>query len=587
MDNGPKASSTNALNAWLTVTGLWTAIFIAWLIVGGYRWEGFPCFDWNVTLPVRATAFAVILFALAWYCRELYRVILDPDRFTTVTILLALTTWTLIRFVIGSALPPFGDEAYHWLWPVYLDWCYYDHPGGLAWMLYAFRCLSKSLVALRAGPILVNTITAMVMWSFGRWLTRETSLANRALAALMILPLGVIGTTILFTDVPLTPLWLAATWVTLLAIKKQQLRWWLLLGLLLGLAMNCKFLAAVLMAMLAVLLLITRDGRSTLKTPGPYLATLITAAFLAPTIYWNANHHWQTFYFHFVARTKVMSFHLSPLDLFGVLCRHVILISPLLLIWCLYAPARWGVRAWKNAQTQRLALVLTGYVPFMVYLALKLVRQPMSMAINWTTPLVTILLMILAWSATESKRATWWIKHAMRIGAITTCLAVTGLIGPLFVGPPAVKPLLRTFFSEKNAESGLRGLFEWVLISSEIDELYTRYNRRRPTFIMVRRYAFAAITSQFTKNVPLVLSYGSDQIYGRAFDDWNRQHANIGDDALFVTNTDLSTRHAAVLRKCFHSFRELKPYQRACHHELTKRFHIYHCRGMITLPHAP
>ena len=95
MDNAPKTSPTNATKAWMTITALWTAIFIAWLIVGGFRWEGFPCFVWNVTLPVRATALILILIALVCYCRELYRVILDPHRFTTTTILLAITSWTL------------------------------------------------------------------------------------------------------------------------------------------------------------------------------------------------------------------------------------------------------------------------------------------------------------------------------------------------------------------------------------------------------------------------------------------------------------------------------------------------------------
>jgi hypothetical protein len=569
---------------WLVLTGLATAIFVIWLIAGGYRWEGYPCFAWQVGLGWRTLYFLAFLALVVWFCHQLYLVVREPIRFTPRAIVLALITFTFLRIILATGLPLLADEAYHWLWADKIDWCYYDHPGVLGWVSFPFRVVSESVLAARLGPILMGTVTVILAWRFTHWLTGSQEAANICLAGMMMLPLGLVGTTILFTDTPLAIFWLAAIWVTLVALRRKSNFWWVLLGVFWGLSLNCKFLGVPLIGLLCVYLLIDPAGRRALRSPGPYLAVLAMIVVFLPTIFWNMFNGWQTFYFHFVAREPVSG--LYPSGLLAYLDRQIMLVGPVWLVWCLAVPAFWGYRKYRQGKVEAVALVLPAYVPFMMYVILRIFRPPEAGGGNWTAPLYAVMMIILAWSAIENGHARRWLRFSMWAGAVTTCLLVGVVIGQVFIGPDAIKALSGTFLSEKKVERFLRAYFAWYPVGKELDELFPRYNHDRTTFVMARNYAQAANLTEYSRYVPLVLSFGNDTIFGQCFTYWNAPESHLGQDCLYISDHVPSKHILDILRQCFSSVEELGPSDRRTDSTVAKDFRIYYCRDMKRFPQA-
>src|SRR5262249_62040836 len=72
-------------------------------------------------------------------------------------------------------------------------------------------------------------------------------------------------------DVIQLPLWGLAGYAFHASLRRGRLAHWLLLGLVIGLALWAKYFVVVLAAPLALFLLLDRDARRSLATPGPWL----------------------------------------------------------------------------------------------------------------------------------------------------------------------------------------------------------------------------------------------------------------------------------------------------------------------------
>jgi hypothetical protein len=436
----------------------------------------------------------------------------------------------------------------------------------------------------RLGPILMGTLTAGLTWKLAYWVTQDRTIANRALAILLVVPISLVGTTILFTDTPLAVIWLGAVWITLIAVERQRLRWWILLGVVMGLGLNTKFLIFGLAVMLFVLLVLDPRGRRSLRTSGPYLAVVVAVLMWWPLIYWNVIHGWQTFYFNFVKRGSAMAIRPGGLLAFSI--QQVILVGPLLYIWTLIYPAWWGWGKFRENKIRAFGILLAGYVPFMVYGALKLFRPVNTSTMNWTPPLFTLIAIILAWGASESKWARRVLVISVRISALWTCLVIGGLIGEFFVGPEPIRAVLAPYVAPRRLNRYLVDFFSWYPVGQELDILYRKYNAQAPTFPMARTYMHASNLSQYTREVPLCLSLGTDAMYGRCFDYWNEPEKQKGKNCLYFSNHQMSPKIEKVLKNAFESVQELSPAERIYIDPVNTLFHVYYCRNAKYLPGA-
>ncbi len=87
-------------------------------------------------------------------------------------------------------------------------------------------------------------------------------------------------------DVIQLPFWVLAGFAFHRALRGGELRHWLLLGLGVGMALWAKYFVLVLALPLALFLLVDRDARKALATPGPYVAVAVALIVMAPHLVW-------------------------------------------------------------------------------------------------------------------------------------------------------------------------------------------------------------------------------------------------------------------------------------------------------------
>ena len=87
-------------------------------------------------------------------------------------------------------------------------------------------------------------------------------------------------------DVMQLPFWALAGLAFRSGLRRGRLIDWLLLGVALGLALWAKYFVVVLAVPLALFLLVDRDARRVLATPGPWVALAAALAVMAPHLVW-------------------------------------------------------------------------------------------------------------------------------------------------------------------------------------------------------------------------------------------------------------------------------------------------------------
>jgi len=96
-------------------------------------------------------------------------------------------------------------------------------------------------------------------------------------------------------DVIQLPLWALAGHAFHAAVRRGRVVHWVLLGLAIGLALWAKYFVVVLAAPLASFLLLDRDARRTLATPGPWIAVAVALAVMAPHLRWLVHNDFLPF----------------------------------------------------------------------------------------------------------------------------------------------------------------------------------------------------------------------------------------------------------------------------------------------------
>jgi Dolichyl-phosphate-mannose-protein mannosyltransferase len=87
-------------------------------------------------------------------------------------------------------------------------------------------------------------------------------------------------------DVIQLPFWALAGFSYHRALRERLLADWLLLGLAVGLSLWAKYFVVVLAAPMVLFVLIDRDARKVLTTPGPYIAVAVALITVAPHVVW-------------------------------------------------------------------------------------------------------------------------------------------------------------------------------------------------------------------------------------------------------------------------------------------------------------
>jgi hypothetical protein len=196
----------------------------------------------------------------------------------------------LFHLLIANRYGIFRDELYYLACAEHLDAGYVDQPpliGFIAWI--ARHVFGESLIGLRFLPALAGAAT---IWLTGK-LARELgggafAQATAALAAFAV-PVFLLMHHWLTMNAFEPLIWLACAWCIARAINRNEPRYWLWFGVLIGAGMETKYSTAFFAFAVVVALLLTPQRRL-LASKWIWLGALASLLIFLPNLVWLIRH---------------------------------------------------------------------------------------------------------------------------------------------------------------------------------------------------------------------------------------------------------------------------------------------------------
>ena len=316
---------------------------------------------------------------------------------------------TLFRLWYDTQHELLQDEAYYWQWSRHLDWGYYDNTPLMAPVIRLFTTLfGTSELGVRAGGTVCACIAGVYIYLLAKRLLGPTvALASLVLAS--IVPLFAAGSVIMTQDPVQLALWAAALYVIQRALTDRP-RWWLLAGILAGLAAQAKLNALLLLPSVFLYILLSPTARERwLRRPEPYLAGGIALLMLTPFLWWNHTHQ-NAFWIHAHAMSSRGSGHDGLKWVGRFLGDQAVLLSPLVFLTYLYTLGDGVKRGYKERDEAYLFL----WCPTAVSLAAIIVTALKSKVEgNWAVDsyisgfILTAAVLVRCWNSRRVVKQVW------------------------------------------------------------------------------------------------------------------------------------------------------------------------------------
>ncbi len=210
-------------------------------------------------------------------------------------ILLLIAFFTLVRLAVS---PSFGlgvDEAHYFLYAKYLDISYVDHPPLVGWFhapIYYLFGTSEFLVRLPA--IILFALTTYLLYQFTAVLSGSRHIALLAALAVNSSFLFNALSFMLLPDSFLYPLMLLLIFTIKKAEESAETKYFICLGLLLGLSGLAKYTAILFVPPLVTYFIIKRRY-DLLFSKQMLLVAIIALLMVSPALYWNLQNDFVSF----------------------------------------------------------------------------------------------------------------------------------------------------------------------------------------------------------------------------------------------------------------------------------------------------
>ena len=466
---------------------------------------------------------------------------------------------TLLRLAIALVLPLGDDETFYWEWSRHLAPGYLDQPPAIAWLIHASTAVfGNTAFAVHFVAAVLFGITSLALWILAREVLGRGDAATAAVVLFNVIPVFAAGGLLAVPDGPLGLAWVLTllwTWRAArgagrrpqsgrqeAAVRPEVLRQtgrscdrqgigaWLYAGLWLGLALDSKYTAAALPVSVG-LWLAASPYRSWLRRPGPYAGLAVAALLFAPVLWWNATHHWASFYFTLAGRPGWSVGPNAPVFL-GL---QFVYFAPLLfpwLVWAIVVACRRGL-----AGDPGWLFLAASAIPVIAGIAAaSLVGAAKG---HWAAPGYMTATIALAALLTErpwpSRSAVWQLGVAAGIASAVLVTALTHalpIISPAIL-PPRLDPTV--------------DYYGWPAAAPTIAAV-ARRGAHRPFFITSDRYQ---VLAQFDFSTggryPSATVTGVDQyVYWTPWSDLRGRDALFIQDGRYPRDVDLTQGCAAV-----------------------------------------
>lgn len=207
------------------------------------------------------------------------------------TFIILIVIWLIINLITSVSVELYDDEAYYWMYTQFMDWGYFDHPPGVAVMIWLGSFLGKTELAVRLFNVLFTGISITLIY----WLVKPKNVLVFCTSVFSFLVLHLIG----FVALPDTPFFLSAILFLLsyrYFLKDDSLRNQLLLSIAAALMIYCKYHSFV------VIMFTVLSNVKLFINYRMYVVALLTLVFISPHIYWQFANDFPSISYHLADR---------------------------------------------------------------------------------------------------------------------------------------------------------------------------------------------------------------------------------------------------------------------------------------------
>lgn len=339
--------------------------------------------------------------------------------------LAVLGVLTLVRLYILNGFDLMPQSTYYAFYAAHPSLSYFDHPPMVALMIRAGTALfGWSATGVRLSAFVTTLLIQLAFLDVARQLlprARQATAWTLLVAAPIITVLGLMA----YPDTPLVLFWMLSLGALARAVFGGHRVWWIVAGILMGLAFDSKYPAVFLQLGMGLFLVLSPQHRRFLKTPWPYLALVAAHLTMLPVYIWNLRHGMASFSFQSVDRTTEMG-GFALRNIIGFLAVQSFLVQQVMFVVLLGLVWRYGRRLLAGRViSTRVLFVLAFFLPMVaVHLGLTLI---MWVKLNWVVPawLTGILLGALTVSRAKLPR------HLLASGLVHAALVIVLVLWPV------------------------------------------------------------------------------------------------------------------------------------------------------------
>jgi hypothetical protein len=196
----------------------------------------------------------------------------------------------LFHLLIANRYGIFRDELYYLACAEHLDAGYVDQPPLIAFIAWIARhVFGESLIGLRFLPALAGAVTVWLAGKLARELRGGVFAQAMAALATLAAPVFLLMHHLLTMNAFEPLIWLACAWCIVRAINRDEPRYWLWFGVLIGIGMENKYSTAFFAFAVFGALLLTPQRRF-LASKWIWLGGLCSLLIFLPNLIWLVRH---------------------------------------------------------------------------------------------------------------------------------------------------------------------------------------------------------------------------------------------------------------------------------------------------------
>src|SRR5262245_53034788 len=184
----------------------------------------------------------------------------------------------------------FRDELYYLACAEHLDWGYVDQPPMIAVLTWiSVKLLGTSLLALRFLPAVAGAVLVWITGEIARELGGGRTAQALAAIAVALAPIYAVMHHWMTMNAFEPLIWMGSVWCIVRAMNRNQPRYWLAFGVLIGLGMETKYSTAFFVAGVVVGLLATSERR-VLANRWFWMGAACAFLIFLPNLTWLVQH---------------------------------------------------------------------------------------------------------------------------------------------------------------------------------------------------------------------------------------------------------------------------------------------------------